>query len=144
MTSASKIISTAESWIGTPYHHQSSVKGVGCDCLGLIRGVYRDITGSEPVKPPPYNPSWAEISTKDDLLDAAHTYLVHDKSGALTPGRIAVFKMFPRSASKHCGIITYDQRLIHSYDPHGVINGVLPQDWIDKIKAVFRFPFEED
>ena len=24
------------SWIGTPYRHQASLKGVGCDCLGLL------------------------------------------------------------------------------------------------------------
>ena len=28
-------------WIGTPYRHQASLKGVGCDCLGLVRGVWR-------------------------------------------------------------------------------------------------------
>ena len=27
-------------WLGTPYHHQASVRGAGCDCLGLIRGIY--------------------------------------------------------------------------------------------------------
>ena len=25
------ILSEARSWIGTPYHHQMSVKGAGCD-----------------------------------------------------------------------------------------------------------------
>jgi len=43
----------ARSWIGTPYVHQASVKGVGCDCLGLLRGVWRELVGAEPEKMPP-------------------------------------------------------------------------------------------
>ena len=35
------IVAEARAWIGTRYRHQASVKGVGCDCLGLVRGVWR-------------------------------------------------------------------------------------------------------
>lgn len=33
------VIAEAREWVGTPYHHQAAVKGVGCDCGGLIRAV---------------------------------------------------------------------------------------------------------
>ena len=33
------ILAAAYDWLDTPYQHQASVKGGGCDCLGLIRGV---------------------------------------------------------------------------------------------------------
>ena len=33
------VIAAARGWLGTPYHDQASVKGAGCDCLGLARGV---------------------------------------------------------------------------------------------------------
>ena len=36
-----RIVRLARSWIGTPYHHQASVRGVGTDCIGLVRGVWR-------------------------------------------------------------------------------------------------------
>ncbi|MDD3183389.1 MAG: hypothetical protein PHD48_11390, partial [Alphaproteobacteria bacterium] len=29
----------ARAWLNTPFHHQASVKGAGCDCIGLIKGV---------------------------------------------------------------------------------------------------------
>jgi hypothetical protein len=54
-----RIIAEARSWIGTPYRHQASLKGVGCDCLGLLRGVWRAVMGAEP-ETPPYAPDWAE------------------------------------------------------------------------------------
>jgi NlpC/P60 family putative phage cell wall peptidase len=40
LTRAQIVVATRD-WIGTPYQHQASLKGVGCDCLGLVRGVWR-------------------------------------------------------------------------------------------------------
>ena len=54
------IVALARGWIGTPYQHQASLKGVGCDCLGLLRGVWREYSGAEPESVPPYTPDWAE------------------------------------------------------------------------------------
>lgn len=48
-----RVVEIARRWIGTPYHHQASLKGVGCDCLGLVRGVYRELCGAEPEPMPP-------------------------------------------------------------------------------------------
>ena len=42
------IVAETRGWIGTPYRHQASLKGVGCDCLGLVRGVWRACVGDEP------------------------------------------------------------------------------------------------
>ena len=40
-----EILSEARDWLGTPYRHQASLKGAGCDCLGLVRGVWRALEG---------------------------------------------------------------------------------------------------
>jgi len=69
------IIETALTWLDTPYQHQASVKGAGCDCLGLIRGVWRALYGEEPAKLPPYTIDWAETGQEETLLNAAHHYL---------------------------------------------------------------------
>ena len=34
-----EIVAEARSWLGTPWHYQASVKGVGTDCTGVVRGV---------------------------------------------------------------------------------------------------------
>ncbi len=49
----SRIVTAARAWIGTPYLHQASAKGAVCDCLGLIRGVWREVHGAEPMPVPP-------------------------------------------------------------------------------------------
>ena len=70
------IVAEARTWIGTRYRHQGSLKGVGCDCLGLVRGVWRNCVGSEPEMPPPYAPDWAEASGAETLAEAALRHLV--------------------------------------------------------------------
>lgn len=69
-----EILAVARAWLGTPYLHQASAKGKGADCLGLIRGVWRELYGAEPELPPPYTPDWnerAHAAGGEPLLDAA-------------------------------------------------------------------------
>ena len=48
MTSiALSVVVEARRWLGTPYLHQASECGVGADCLGLLRGVWRGVIGPE-------------------------------------------------------------------------------------------------
>ena len=65
------IVAEARSWIGTPYRHQASLKGVGCDCLGLVRGVWRAVIGDEPERAPAYARDWAEASGDEAFARAA-------------------------------------------------------------------------
>src|ERR1043166_6538354 len=67
---ADRIIAIARSWIGTPYVHQASLKGVGCDCLGLLRGIWRELHGEEPEEIPPYSLDWAEATGAETLYMA--------------------------------------------------------------------------
>ena len=43
-----RLVAAARGWIGTPYVHQASCKGAGADCLGLVRGVWREIQAHPP------------------------------------------------------------------------------------------------
>jgi NlpC/P60 family putative phage cell wall peptidase len=54
------VVAAARDWLGTPYHDQASVGGVGCDCLGLARGVWREVVGPEPFLIRPYSRDWGE------------------------------------------------------------------------------------
>lgn len=48
MVTRESIVKGAHGWLGTPYHHRASLKGAGTDCLGLIRGIWRELYGPEP------------------------------------------------------------------------------------------------
>ena len=62
------VVAEARSWLGTPYHHQGALAGAGCDCLGLVRGVWRDLYGNEPETPPPYTPDWGETGQVEGAI----------------------------------------------------------------------------
>lgn len=42
-TTRAQVVQAARSWLGTPYHHQARLKGVGVDCVGLVIGVGREL-----------------------------------------------------------------------------------------------------
>ncbi len=99
------IVAIARSWIGTPYVHQASVKGAGCDCLGLLRGVWRELGRAEAETPPPYSPDWAEARGEETLRDALARHLGEIEVKDIAPGDVALFRMTARGPAKHCGII---------------------------------------
>src|SRR5437870_8056418 len=86
------IVAEARAWIGTPYRHQASLRGVGCDCLGLVRGVWRAVCGAEPAPVPPYSPDWAEATGREQLADAARRHLVAIEAAQFKPGDVLLFR----------------------------------------------------
>ncbi|MEL6362399.1 MAG: hypothetical protein AAFR21_15085 [Pseudomonadota bacterium] len=88
------IVETARSWLGTPYLHQASALGAGCDCLGLVRGVYRMAYGFEPELPPPYSPDWNERhALREPLLSAARRHLIQVEPIMTMPAEVLVFRI---------------------------------------------------
>lgn len=73
---AEDVVTLARRWIGTPYVHQASRIGAGCDCLGLIRGIWREHHGCEPELPPPYSADWGECGGRELLHQAALRHLL--------------------------------------------------------------------
>ncbi|MEE2567322.1 NlpC/P60 family protein [Hyphobacterium marinum] len=134
------IVAEARSWIGTPYRHQASLKGAGCDCLGLVRGVWRNCVGAEPESPPAYTPDWAERSGAETLLEAARRWLVEIDLAAREPGDVMLFRPFANGPTKHCGILTAPGRLTHAYWGRAVCETSLTPWWIGRLVATFQFP----
>lgn len=137
-----KIVLEARRWLGTPYRHQASLRGVGCDCLGLLRGVWRELYGSEPEILQPYTPDWAETSKGDPLLDAARRHLV--PAGEITPGTVILFRWRDGMAAKHIGIATGPDRFIHAYERMAVTKSPLGSHWKRRIAGLFTFPHSSE
>jgi len=137
------IVAAARSWIGTPYHHQASLKGVGCDCLGLIRGVWREVTGIEAESPPPYSPDWAEARGEETMLEAARRHLVEmtgDWRQFIGPGDVLLFRLRRGALVKHAAIHTGGARMIHAYTGRAVVEVHMGEWWHRRLAAAFRFP----
>ena len=133
-----RVVRAARGWLGTPYRHQGSRRGVGADCLGLLRGVWREVIGPEPDPVPPYTRDWAEIDPRDPLLRAAARHF--PPTGAIVPGAVLVFRWSPGASAKHCGIAVGSDRMVHAYAGAGVVESALPPAWRRRIAALRRFP----
>jgi NlpC/P60 family putative phage cell wall peptidase len=131
----------ARAWIGTPYVHQASVKGAGCDCLGLLRGVWRELHGDEPEAPPPYAPDWAEATGEETLHRALTRHLTEIDRVDIASGDIALFRMMSRGPAKHCGIAGEHGgalTLIHARQNRCVMEEPFNAFWRRKLAHVFR------
>ncbi|TBW40981.1 peptidase P60 [Siculibacillus lacustris] len=135
-----RIVAAARRWIGTPYVHQASLEGVGCDCLGLVRGLWREFYGAEPEAVEAYGPDWAEASRAERLIDAGRRHLVAVPLAAILPGDVLLFRWRPDLPAKHAGILGAPDRFVHAYDGAAVVESPLGPWWRRRLAAAFAFP----
>lgn len=135
-----EIVRLARTWIGTPYHHQASLAGIGTDCLGLIRGIWRALYGREPVELPAYTRDWSEASGCETLLEAARRHLVEVNKADAQPGDVLVFRLRPTLPAKHVGILATGITMIHAMENAPVAEVALSNWWRRRITAAFSFP----
>ncbi len=135
------VVALARGWIGTPYAHQASCKGAGADCLGLLRGVWRELHGREPEMPGPYTPDWSETDGVERLLPAAKRHML--EVAHARAGDVLLFRL-GRNVVKHVAILSDDtegaEKIIHAYSGRGVVESPLTPAWARRIAGRFRIP----
>lgn len=134
------VVALARSWIGTPYRHQASLKGIGADCLGLIRGVWRELYESEPETPPAYTRDWAEVASEDALLQAAKRHLIEAERADIQTGDVLLFHYRKDLPCKHAAIAVSDKRMIHAYQGAAVAETSIGPWWQRRVAAILTFP----
>ena len=134
------IVAAARSWLGTPYHHQAAVKGAGCDCLGLVRGVYEELYGRPAEAPPPYSRDWAEASSVETMIEAARRHLVAIDPREASAGDVAIFRLRAGAMAKHAAILSGKTRMIHAMEGAPACEVHLNSWWLRRMAAAFRFP----
>jgi NlpC/P60 family putative phage cell wall peptidase len=140
MIARADIVAEALSWVGTPYRHQASLKGVGCDCLGLVRGVWRAFHGKEPEAVPAYTPDWAEAKGEETLAAAASRHLVPLALAAAEPGDLILFRWRENLPAKHAGILVTANRFVHAHEGAAVATAAYTAWWRRRAAYAFRFP----
>jgi NlpC/P60 family putative phage cell wall peptidase len=138
---APDIVSAARGWLGTPHHDQASVKGVGCDCAGLVAGVAREC-------------GLAELGR--DLIDAMHSYnptkideaLLKiglgrhmDRITDIEPGAVLLWKVGRPLKAQHLAIASHNGRMIHCWGkgPNKVIEVPVGVGRLELLDSVWRF-----
>lgn len=138
------VVTEALAWVGTPYRHQASRRGVACDCLGLIRGVWRALYGLEPETAGAYSKDWAEATGEERLLQAAERHFIPCCPDELQPGRLVLFRWRPKVPAKHAGILLGPEQFIHAYEGSAVTISPLAPQWRRRIAGIFAFPVKTE
>lgn len=125
------VVRAARGWLGTPFHHQASVKGVGCDCIGLIAGVAAELRMPEAARwlSDVRRSSYTAEPDPRMLLDAASEYLAEIPIAQLRMADIPLMRVPRGTRPQHFGILSSDNPcyIVHAYarvtPPRVVENG---------------------
>ena len=134
------IVASARGWIGTPYRHQASLRGLGCDCLGLVRGVWREVIGPEPEAPGPYAADWAEADGIERMALAGARHFEPVNVSAFAAGDVLLFRWRDGLPAKHAGVATSGDTMIHAHDGASVCEVHIGSQWRRRIAFAFAFP----
>jgi NlpC/P60 family putative phage cell wall peptidase len=138
--SRSAIVTAARSFIGTPYQHQASLAGIGCDCLGLVRGVWRALYGEEPERVPAYSRDWAEAGAGETLAQAGLRHLHPVAFSDIGAGDVLLFRWRAGLPAKHAAILSDAAHMIHAHDGAAVAEVAFAPWWRRRLAYAFRFP----
>jgi NlpC/P60 family putative phage cell wall peptidase len=138
--SRQRVVDAAMPWLGTPYRHQASLQSVGADCLGLVRGVWRELYGSEPEAMPAYTADWAEARGTETMAEAAGRHMAAIPVDAARTGDLILFRWRAGLPAKHAAILVAPERFIHAHDGAAVALASLSPWWRRRIGFAFSFP----
>jgi NlpC/P60 family putative phage cell wall peptidase len=134
-----KVVAEARKFLGTRYRHQASTVGAGCDCLGLLRGIWRGLYGTEPITVPPYRADMRDPAYAAGLREAAERFL-RPTDDDLAAGQVVLFRLGNVPEAKHCGVMVSATRFIHAQERLGVAEANLTESWARRVSGRFYFP----
>lgn len=130
------LLATGRSWIGTPWHHQGRLPGVGLDCVGLpvCLAAHFGLPLSD-------CHDYARLPNPDKLLGHLAENLDPIAAAEARPGDILVFWL-RRQRPQHVGVLT-DYGLLHTHQGVGfVTEHGLGDLWRRRIHSAWRFRVE--
>ena len=112
------IVDEAKSWLGTPYHHQANIKGVGVDCGMILIEVYAAVGLIEHFDPRPYPVDWHMHRDSErylaEVLPRATEITIPPQAGDIVVCR------YGRTFS-HSGIMLDNHNLLHAFSVDGCV-----------------------
>lgn len=120
----SHVVAVAREYLGTPFHHQGRVKGVGVDCVGLVMCVARDLGITSRTDPGFKNYTGYGRSPDGHILrEQLGRHMVEVPRDQMRAGDVVcvAFDLYPQ----HVGIVA-DYRhggfsIIHAASRHGKV-----------------------
>ncbi|QDU67719.1 NlpC/P60 family protein [Engelhardtia mirabilis] len=119
-------------YIGTPFHHQGRVPGVGLDCAGIAlaayaaQGVELPTIDAYPSDPPP------------ELLRTWLEQLATEVDGPEVGGLVLLRVGGPLAGARHLGLFVDGGRFVHVMRDFKVQTQVLDPKWLRRVDSYWR------
>lgn len=124
------VVREAREWIGTPYVPQARVKGIGCDCVGLIVGVGEQTGLLAACAVPPYREG--DMALMDSMFPAHFECIESPEPGA-------VLQLDVPGNRRHLAICAGDS-IIHVYGRKiGVTEHPFTGRWQARLLSCWRY-----
>jgi NlpC/P60 family putative phage cell wall peptidase len=141
MTTREQVIIEARRWIGTPWKHQQFMRGVGCDCIGLIGGVALalGLPGAEEWRDTPAFHNYGRRPDPELLLRGCDLLMQRIELGAARIGDVLVMRFTEHP--QHFAFISDGDppRIIHAYaQARKVTEQRLDATWEARILRAYR------
>ena len=142
-----EVVAEAREWLGTRWHHQGAMKGVGTDCMGLVRGVSArlglmspDIMQTEAALP---FAGYGRTPFEGRLESACAIFFTPITAAEARPGDMVLLAF--DTVPHHVGLLgDYPAggfSLIHAYMPsRKVIESRLDEVWQKRVVSYWRIP----
>lgn len=135
-----QIAAAARAWIGTPFHWEASLKGVGADCRGLIAGAARDCGRPEADAIEAQVVGYSRFIDETALLAGLDRVFQRRPSPCEPePGDVLAFRI--QHKVQHLAICSAAGRMIHAYagDPAQVVQVPLGSFWRGRLAGVWSW-----
>ncbi len=133
------IVAEATRWVGTPYCHQASRRGVGADCLGLIIGVWNALADTPLELTRQDRKSWAQHAEGEPLIAGLRQFLQPVAPANAQPGDILALRWRRQWPASHLAIKMPQATIIHAYEGGQVVHSNLAP-WAHHVAVAFAFP----
>ena len=128
-----RIVDEALTWVGTPYHDQARLKGIGVDCAQLLAMIAYNVGIMDDDDlariPMNYTPEWAIHNRDEQMISILEDMGCTEVEGTPTPGDIIAFRT-GRSYG-HLGIIVTSTEFVHAE-----LQGSIKGSWSGKVVRV--------
>lgn len=129
---AQRAIDATRACIGTPFHHQGRMPGVGLDCIGLIivaaRAVGKDVRDRQ------------DYSARPEGEKLVEALVEHGASPveSIMPADILLFRY--DGQPQHVALVTSENTMIHSFAPaRRVVETTIGSYWKRRLISIYRF-----
>ena len=137
MITGTDIVREARSWIGTPFRWQASVRGVGCDCKGLVYGVARELQMPEACSLHARMADYRTVVDEKLLRQGIEANFVQIETPEA--GDVLLLRLGRRV--QHLAIYSGFGHMIHTYSggPDRVVESEMGRAWGNALDSAWRW-----